>query len=70
MADILLLTLAVHHGHRRAYSGESLDQPSAPINAGYRGKAVSGDLTIGDLAGDEQWPINHRALLCVTDVWG
>ena len=70
MAGVPPPTSVVHHGHRRAYSGESLDQPSAPIDVGRRGKAVGGDLTVGDLAGDELWPVNHRALFCATDMWG
>ena len=62
-------TSVVRHGHRRAYSGESLDQPSAPIDARRRGETVGGDLTAGDLAGDELWPVNRLALFCVTDGW-
>ena len=69
MAGIPPSTSIIHHGRRRAYSGESLDQPSAPIDAGHRGEAVGGDLTAGDLIDDELWPVNHRTLLCVTDGW-
>ena len=70
MAGVLPPTSVVHHGCRRAYSDESLDQPSAPIDVGHQGEAVGGDLTAGDLAGDELWLVNHRALFCVTDMWG
>ena len=69
MASVPSSTSIVRHGRRRAYSDESLDQPSAPIDAGRRGKTVGGDLTVGDLAGEELWPVNHHALLCVTDGW-
>ena len=36
---------------------------------GRRGEAVGGDLTAGDITGDELWPVNHHALFCVTDRW-
>ena len=32
---------------------------------GCRGEHVGGDLAAGDLAIDELWPVNHRALLYV-----
>ena len=70
MAGVSLPTSAVRHGRHRAYSGEPPSQPSAPIDVGRRGKAVGGDITAGDLAGNELWPVNHRALFCVTDMWG
>ena len=70
MAGVPSPTFVVRHGHRRAYSGESLDQPSAPIDAARRGEAVGGELTASDLVGGELWLVNHRALFCVTDMWG
>ena len=69
MAGVPPPTSAILHGRRQAYSGESLDQPSAPIDVGRRGEAVGGDLTAADLAGDELWPFNRYALFCVTDRW-
>ena len=69
MASVPSSTSIVRHGRRRAYSDESLDQPSAPIDAGRRGEAIGGDLTIGDLVGDDLWPINRHTLFCVTDGW-
>ena len=70
MSGIPSSTSAVCHGCRRAYSDESLNQPSAPIDAGRRGEAIGGDLTTGDLADDELWLVNHHALFYVTDMWG
>ena len=69
MAGIPLPTSAVCHGCRRAYSVESLDQPSAPIDAGRRGEAVGGDLTAGDLAEDELGPVSAALCFGVTDGW-
>ena len=69
MAGVPPPTSAILHGRRQAYSGESLDQPSAPIDAGRQGEVVGGDLTASDLAGDELSPVNRRALFCVTDGW-
>ena len=69
MVGVPLPTSVIYHGHRRAYSGESLDQPSIPIDVGRRGEAVGGNLTTGDLASDELWPINRRALFRVTNGW-
>ena len=69
MASIPPPTSTVRHGHCRAYSGESLDQPSAPIDAGRRGEAICGDLTAGDLASDELWPISTALCFGVSDLW-
>ena len=69
MAGVPPPTSAVRHGHRRAYSDESLDQPSAPIDAGRRGEVVGGDLTTGGLTGDELWPVSAVLCFCVSDVW-
>ena len=60
---------AVRHGCRRAYSGEPPSQPSTPIDAGRRGKAVGGDLIVGALTGDELWPISAVLYLCVSNMW-
>ena len=60
---------AIRHGRRRAYSGEPLSQPSAPIDVGRQGKAVGGDLTTGDLTSDELWPVSVMLCFCVSDVW-
>ena len=70
LVGALTRSSAVRHGRHRAYSGEPPSQPSTPIDVGRQGEAVDGDLTASDLAGDEQWPVNHCALLYVTDTWG
>ena len=69
MASVPSSTSIVRHGRRRAYSDESLDQPSAPIDAGRRGEAIDGDLTAGDLAGDELWSVSAVLCFYVSDVW-
>ena len=69
MAGVPPLTSVVRHGYRRAYYGDSLDQPSAPIDTGRRDEAIGGDLTLDDLANDELWQANYCTLFCVTDGW-
>ena len=66
-------TSTVHHGHRRAYSGEPPSQPSTPIDTGRRGEAIGGDLTAddltGDLASEELWSISVVLCFYVSEVW-
>ena len=69
MAGVPPPTSAVRHGHRRAYSDEPPSQPSAPIDAGCQGEAVGGDLTVGDLASDELWPVSAALCFCLSDGW-
>ena len=59
----------VCHGRRRAYSGEPPSQPSTPIDAGRRGEAIDGDLTAGDLAGDELWSVSAVLCFYVSNMW-
>ena len=61
---------AVRHGRRRAYSGDPSSQPCVPIDAGRRGEAIGGDLTTGDLTGNELGPVSIALCFGVTDGWG
>ena len=70
MAGVPPPTSTVCHGHHRAHSGEPPSQPSVPIDAGRRGKALGGDLTAGDLVSDELGPVSVALCFGVTDGWG
>ena len=60
-----------HHAHQQGRSGDSPSQPRVPAGArGVGGEHDGEDLTVGDLAADEIWQVNHRALRYVPIMWG